>query len=80
MRSRSFLRVLGVLMMVVGGTRLSMQLGLSGLSASFYAIFAIGIVLVARDPVRELSERVRALEAQLARQADDGGGASPNAV
>jgi hypothetical protein len=59
-------------MMVVGGTRLSMQLGLSGLSTSFWAIFAIGIVLVARDPVRELSERVHALEAQL-RQTAGGG-------
>ena len=80
MTSRRILRLLGVVLMVAGGTRLSMQLGLSGLSNAFWAIFAIGIILVARDPVRELSERVHALEAQLARHSGESGSASPTAV
>ena len=57
---------IGIVLMVVGGGRLFMQLGVSGPSNFLWGMFAIGILLMAREPVRRLSARVQALEAQLA--------------
>ncbi len=68
------LTYIGIVLMVSGGTEMSMQLGFSGPSSALWAIFAIGIVLVARDPVRQLSERVRVLEADLAHYRSAGQG------
>jgi hypothetical protein len=70
MNGRLFSSV-GVVLMVVGATRLSVQLGLMGVSSALFAIFAVGIVLLARAPVRELSARLRALEEQLQRHTND---------
>lgn len=66
MNSRSPLRILGVLLMVVGGTRLAMNIGLTGWSSGFWAIFALGILLTSHEPTRQLAKRVRLLEAKLA--------------
>ena len=71
MNSRSPLLYLGIVLMVVGGTRLAMSIGLTGLSSGLWAIFAIGILITAREPTRQLAERVRLLEARLA-QRDQG--------
>jgi hypothetical protein len=73
MPARKLLAYLGLLLMLVGGGRLFMQLGVTGLSNLLWGMFAMGILLLAREPVRELSERVRALEAQLARYGIDNG-------
>jgi hypothetical protein len=67
MNGRSLLRYLGIVLLVGGATRLSVQLELMGISSALFAVFAVGILLIARDPVRELSARVRSLEEQLAR-------------
>jgi hypothetical protein len=66
MNSRSPLLYLGIVLMVVGGTRLAMSMGLTGLSSGFWAIFAVGLLLTSREPARQLAERVRLLEAKLA--------------
>jgi len=60
-----FLGYVGLVLMMVGGGRLFMQLGVSGLSNFLWGMFAIGILLMAREPVRRLSARVQVLEAQL---------------
>jgi hypothetical protein len=73
MKSQSVLTYIGLVLIVVGGASLSIQLGLTGLGNVPWAMFAIGILLVIRDSVRQLSERVRALEAQLARGRSDSG-------
>jgi hypothetical protein len=59
---------LGIVLMTVGGGRLFMLLGVSGASNFLWAMFAFGILLIAREPVRTLSVRVQALEAELANQ------------
>jgi len=66
MKFRPLLTYVGIVLMVAGGTRLSMQLGLTGLASIPWAMFAIGIVICARASDRELAERVRVLEAQIA--------------
>jgi hypothetical protein len=66
MKLRPALNYVGIVLMVVGGTRLSLQLGLTGLSNVPWAMFAVGIVICARAADRELAERVRVLEAQIA--------------
>jgi hypothetical protein len=71
MQARRLFTYLGLLLVIVGGGRLFMQLGVTGLSNFLWGMFAMGILLLAREPVRELSERVRALEAQLARYGND---------
>jgi hypothetical protein len=65
MNTRSTLLLLGIVLMAVGGTRLSMQIGLTGFNSALFAILSIGIVLVAREPARQLSARVRILEEKL---------------
>ena len=66
MNYRSPLLYLGIVLMVVGGTRLAMSMGLTGLSSGFWALFATGILLTSREPARQLAVRVRLLEAKLA--------------
>lgn len=66
MKLRPALTYVGIVLMVAGGARLSMQLGLTGLANIPWAMFAMGILFSARAPVRELAERVRVLEAQIA--------------
>ena len=68
MNIRAALFYVGVVLMVVAGTRLSMHMGLSGFSSALFALFAIGIVIIATEPSRKLAERVRILEAKLAAQ------------
>jgi len=66
MNSRSPLLYVGIVLMVVGSTRLALSMGLTGLSVGLWAIFALGILLISREPARQLAERVRLLEAKLA--------------
>jgi hypothetical protein len=71
MRFRSILTYVGLALMIVGGARLSLQLSLTGLGNLPWAMFAVGMLLVVRDSSRQLSDRVRALEAQLAHGRSD---------
>jgi hypothetical protein len=66
MKLRPLLMYVGIVLMVAGGTRLSMQLGFTGLANIPWAMFAIGILLCTRALVVELAERVRVLEARIA--------------
>jgi hypothetical protein len=66
MKFQSVLTTVGLVLMVVGGAQLSLQLGVTGLGNLPLAMFALGILLVVRDSSRQLSERVRVLEAKLA--------------
>jgi len=72
MKGRFISVSVGMFMLLLGGSRVSMLVGLSGLSSSWFAIFAIGIVVVASAPIRQLSERVRSLEVQLAQARSEG--------
>ena len=69
MNIRSVLPYIGIALMAGAGSRLSTQLELSGFNSALFAMFAIGIVLIAIEPSRRLSERVQLLEARLAAQA-----------
>ena len=51
-----------LLLMLVGGGRLFMQLGVTGLSNLLWGMFAMGLLLLAREPVRELSEESEGFE------------------
>jgi hypothetical protein len=76
MKLRPTLMTVGILLMVLGGARLSLQLGLTGLANIPWAMFALGILICARASDRELAERVRVLESQIAHGRTIGDGAS----
>ena len=70
MDAKSLLLYVGIALMAISAGRLSTSLGLSDfLDRSLY-LFAGGIILVARESSRQLSNRVRLLEAMLAERAE----------
>ena len=78
MNARSTLLYVGILLTVGAATRLSVHMGLSGFSTALPAIFAVGIFLVAREPARQLSERVRILEAKIQEHDEGRNGRGPH--
>ena len=76
MKLQPTLMTVGIVLMVVGGTRLSMQLGLTGLANIPWAMFALGILLCARASDRELAMRVRVLESRITHGGTIGDGAA----
>ncbi len=81
MNTRSTLLYVGIVLVAGAGSKLSTLMGLTGFSAALFALFALGILLVAREPARQLTERVRVLEAKLEQRnlSQAGSGPSPAA-
>jgi hypothetical protein len=68
MNARSILLYVGIALTVGAATRLSIHMGLTGFSIALPSIYAVGILLVAREPTRQLSDRIRVLESKLQEQ------------